>query len=360
MEAPLTYEYVGNMHMHTPYSDGHPTHDEIALAAIRTGLDFVITTDHNIWVGGLDGYRTLGERKVLLLVGEEIHHQTREPQKNHLLVYEAQKELSPYSPDPQSLLDAVNQAGGLAFIAHPVDPEAPVFHQEDLSWVDWGVEGYVGIELWNFMSEFKSLLTSFPRALFYSYHPNHIARGPFPEALILWDTMLAQGKKVVAIGGADAHAFPIQMGPLKRVLFPFEFHFRTVNTHILTTDPFCGDVEIDRQRIYQALRKGRCFIGYDLPAPTKGFRFLGVGDHGQVSMGDSVHSAFSVTLQVKLPQRADLRLIRDGAEVMRWQDCEAAIYSASEPGAYRVEAFLPYLGKMRGWIYSNPIYVNRD
>lgn len=354
----MIHEYVGNMHLHTPYSDGYPNHDEIALAAIRSEIDFVITTDHNVWVGGLDGYRTLGERRVLLLVGEEIHHQTRDPQKNHLLVYEAQKELSLYSFDPQALIDAVNREGGLAFIAHPVDPEAPVFGQTDLSWVDWDVEGYVGIELWNYMSEFKIHLTSFLRALYYSFKPALIAKSPFPEALRIWDSLLIKGKRVVAIGGADAHAFPVRVGPLKRILFPFEFHFKTVNTHILAEEPLSGDLEIDRQRIYHALRKGHCFIGYDLAAPTKGFRFLGVGDNGQALMGDIVRSAFGVTLQIKLPQRADMRLIHNGTEVARWEDCEAAVYSASQPGAYRVEASIPYKGKMRGWIYSNPIYVN--
>ncbi len=43
-------ELVGNMHMHTLYSDGTATHREIAEAAARAGLDWIIVTDHNIWV----------------------------------------------------------------------------------------------------------------------------------------------------------------------------------------------------------------------------------------------------------------------------------------------------------------------
>ena len=353
----MTHEYVGNLHMHTYYSDGHASHEGIARAALKAGLDFVVTTDHNVWIGGSDGYRTSGDKRVLLLVGEEIHDTTRDPQKNHLLVFETFKELSHLAPNPQELIDGINDEGGLAFIAHPVDPEAPAFKEPDLSWVSWDVEGYVGIELWNFMSDFKSHLSSFIKALYYSYSPTRVAHGPFTEAIARWDSLLASGKRVVAIGGADAHALPVKVGPLKRVLYPYEFHFKTINTHVITEDPLSGDVEIDRQTLFSAIRRGHCFVGYDLPAPTNGFRFSGIGDEAQGIMGDRLRAGFGITLQVKLPRRADLRLIRNGVTVEKWENCEAAIHVATEPGAYRVEASIYYKGRMRGWIFSNPIYI---
>ena len=141
---------------------------------------------------------------MLLLVGEEIHDQTRSPQKNHLLIFAADKELESFAQNPQILLDAVNQAGGLAFIAHPVDPAAPVFNEPDLSWVDWDVQGYVGIELWNAMSEFKSLLSTKLRAIYYAFKPDTVAHGPFEQAIQIWDALLNRGMHVVAIGGSDA------------------------------------------------------------------------------------------------------------------------------------------------------------
>jgi hypothetical protein len=291
------------------------------------------------------------------LVGEEVHDQVRDPQKNHLLIYNAQKECSTFAKDPQTLIDEVNKAGGLAFIAHPYDPEAPAFKEPDLSWVSWDIEGYVGLELWNFMSEFKSLLKSVPKALYYAFNPTHIATGPFDQVLSQWDSLLAKGKRVVAIGGADAHALPAKLGPIKRTLFPYAFHFRTVNTHILTEEPLSGDLEIDRSRILHALRRGHCFVGYDLPYPTNGFRFVGIGNEGQVIMGDSLQSRFGVTLQVKLPLRTNARLLRNGTEIARWDHSEVGVFTAQQPGAYRVEAFIHYKGKKRGWIYSNPIYI---
>ncbi|HZD10996.1 MAG TPA: PHP domain-containing protein, partial [Candidatus Binatia bacterium] len=67
------HEAVGNMHMHTPYSDGEKWHKEVADDAIRAGLDFVIVTDHNVWVHGVEGYYENDEGRVLLLTGEEVH-----------------------------------------------------------------------------------------------------------------------------------------------------------------------------------------------------------------------------------------------------------------------------------------------
>ena len=87
-------EFIINLHMHTTYSDGSGTHAEIVQAALQAGLDAVITTDHNVLVNGPAGYYQDGDRKVLLLVGEEVHDQTAIPQKNHLLVIGAGREMA--------------------------------------------------------------------------------------------------------------------------------------------------------------------------------------------------------------------------------------------------------------------------
>jgi hypothetical protein len=261
--------------------------------------------------------------------------------------------------DPQRLLDAVRQAGGLAFLAHPEDPAAPVFGEGDLSWVDWEVDGFTGLEIWNFMSEFKSRLTSLPRALYYAYNPAKVASSPFPDTLGRWDQLLASGKRVVAIGGADAHAMPVRRGPLQRVVFPYDFLYGAVNTHVLTAEPLIGEAESDRRRLFHSLGRGQCFVGYDLPASTRGFRFTAQGDQGRANMGETVKGRFGVTLQVRLPQRAGLRLIRHGQEVRAWEETEVAVLTVSQPGAYRVEAYIPFHGKLRTWILSNPIYVSR-
>src|SRR5512137_1914307 len=99
-----------NLHMHTTYSDGCASHAEIADAALQAGLDVVIVTDHNVWVNGPENYYREGDKRVLMMVGEEIHDTTCEPQKNHMLVIGAGRELAPFAQNPQRLLEAVSQA----------------------------------------------------------------------------------------------------------------------------------------------------------------------------------------------------------------------------------------------------------
>jgi len=343
--------------MHTPFSDGMGTHQEIAAAALRAGLDFIVVTDHNVWVEGAEGYRYEGDRRVLVLVGEEIHDQARVPQKNHLLAFGVDRELATLAPEPQRLIYEIARLGGLAFFAHPVDPAAPKFRQEDLSWVDWDLQGYTGLEIWNFMSDYKGRLRSIPGGIFYSYNPPSVAFGPFAEALERWDRLLAQGQRVVAIGGSDAHALDIRAGPLRAVVFPYEFLFRTVNTHILTGEPLSGDPAADRARIYDSLRHGHCFVGYDLPASTRGFRFTAQGKDHTAIMGDSIAARPAVTLQAWLPRRADIRLIHDGRLLRKAEDQQSLVETVKTPGAYRLEAAIDFRGRRRSWILSNPIYV---
>jgi hypothetical protein len=353
------HELVVNLHMHTSYSDGHSTHTEIAQAAIQAGLDAVIITDHNVLVSGVEDYYNDNGRQTLLLVGEEIHDQARQPQKNHLLVFGVDRELAPLAHDLQRLLDNVRQEGGLAFIAHPNDPPLPLLGEAAISWIDWEVTGYTGIELWNGMSEFKSLVKSKLHAIFYAFNPHRVARGPHPQTLEKWDELLTKGQRVAAIGGTDAHALPGRLGPLRRTVFPYQFHFKTINTHLLVPAPLKGEIEADRSAILNALGSGHSFIGYDLPASTRGFRFTAHGFNHKAVMGDELILKDGVTLQIRLPQATECRLIRDGEVVQTWEDRETCMYITTQPGAYRVEAYIHYLGRRRGWIFSNPIYIRQ-
>jgi hypothetical protein len=318
-------------------------------------VDVVWITDHNVYAHGLDGYRYRHGRRVLLLVGEEIHDQIRVPQKNHMLVLEARRELAPLASHPQRLLDAVRDAGGLSFLAHIVDPEAARFHEPDLSWVEQDLEGSFGVEIWNTMSEFKGHLKSIPSALWFAYLPDLSPTGPYPEAMARWDALLAAGRRVTAIGGADAHGTHVRLGPIHRIILPYEFLFRAVNTHILCDEPLTGDAEADRARL--SLRRGRAFIGYDRPASTRGFSFTASADQGEAAIGGELACRFGATFQIHLPRLAEVRLIRHGALVRRWKSIEAAIHTVNEPGAYRVEARIPFRGRLRTWILSNPIYL---
>ncbi len=350
-------EVILNVHMHTRFSDGHGDYAEIVEAALATGVDVVIVTDHNVRVRGVDGWYGQRRRRVLLLTGEEVHNRSRLPQKNHLLVLGVAREMAPYGHDPQRLINTVRAEGGVSFLAHPVDPAAPAVGEDDISWVDWEVQGFTGLELWNGFSEYKARIRSWPHAIFYALFPQWIARGPFPEALTRWDALLRAGHRTVAIGGADAHALRYRFGPLTRVLFPYAFHFRAVNTHLLLPAPLSGDLETDRAAVLDALRQGRAFIGYDLPASTRGFRFRAHGREAHAEMGGRIALQGGVTLQIRLPERAECLLLRNGETVRTWTRQTACVYIARQPGVYRVEVYRRFGGRRRGWIFSNPIYI---
>lgn len=357
MEWNFMHEIVVNLHMHTIYSDGSGTHKDIAAAALKAGVEAVIVTDHNVLVQGFEGYYKEKTKKVLMLIGEEIHDQARSPQKDHLLVFNTPRELATFVESPQLLINQVHDAGGLSFLAHPDDPAAPAFKETDISWEDWSVQNYTGIELWNALSELKTIVPTKLHGVFYTLFPSFVAHQPIPATVAKWDDLLAHGQRVVAIGGSDAHALHLSLGPISRVIFPYEFHFRTVNTHLLLAEPLSGEVNTDRKLIFEAMSQGHCFIGYDLPAPTRGFTFTAQGLEKSVIIGDELPAKNGVTLQAKIPSEAEIRLLKNGKVIQTWKNKLSCAHITTEPGVYRVEVYRRYLGKLRGWIYSNPIYV---
>jgi hypothetical protein len=360
------YEYVGNLHIHTTYSDGAQLHDVIAASAIRAGLDFIVVTDHNVLVQGVEGYyRNADGRQILLLTGEEVHDMQREPQRNHLLVYGTGRELVPVAQNqpPQPLLDAVNATGGCAFLAHPIDRAVPWVRERSYSWVDWDIEGYTGIELWNAMSSLKTLLLR-PRVgvpAIFDYYGQ--LPGPDPEIVALWDDLLRQGKRVAITGNSDAHGTPMGFGPIRKIIFPYEYLFRGVNTHVLLEQPLSGDWQADGPALYGAIARGHAFVGYGIPGDPRGFRFQAFRQaEGQAAepvamMGDDARLATLDLLWITAPAPTRLRLIRDG-EVVAEGAGETLTFRPDRPGAYRAEAWRSYRGVERGWIFSNPIYVH--
>jgi hypothetical protein len=351
-------ELITNIHVHTGYSDGTGSHQQIAQAALKCEIDVVIITDHNVLVKGCEGYHSGQDRRVLLLIGEEVHDRTQQPARNHMLVLGTNRELAAYAAHPQRLIEQVQRADGLSFIAHPYDRQLLAFNEDGIAWDDWSVRGYTGIEIWNAFSELKERVNSRLQGLFYAFFPQLIALGPNRDALKKWDELLSKRKRVVAIGGSDAHALRMRMGPFRRTVYPYEFHFQNINNHLLVETELSGDLIADRRLVLDALRQGHAFIGNDLPAPTHGFRFYAQGRDRQAVMGDEIELHESVTFQIRLPTSTECRLIRDGEVVKAWYDRPICAYIAREPGTYRVEVYIDYMGARRGWIFSNPIYVH--
>jgi hypothetical protein len=367
------YEYIGNLHIHTTYSDGVATFDEMIEAAVRAGADFIYTTDHNVLVCDREeGYR----RGVLTLVGQEVHDDNRIPQRNHLLCLGVRSDLAGQATDPQRLIDAVNGERALSFLAHPVEEVTPLA-PDHWGWESWEVTGYTGVELWNYMSSFRGFTTSRLRTLFMGIFPQWYLRGPLPQMVSKWDE-LTQQRPVVAIGGTDVHGWTIGMGPLSRVFLPYLHCFQALNTHILTPRPFLGPangkpdadpLDHDRELVLEALRRGHCWIGYDLVGSTRGFRFAAwqtpaglapaTAEPPAALMGDTLRPPeqnCAICFRIEAPAPADIRLLHNGQVVARHHGRRLE-HAITTPGVYRAELWRTRWGSPRAWIFSNPIYV---
>jgi hypothetical protein len=363
------YTYSGNLHIHTRYSDGEKWHADVAHDAIAAGLDFIIVTDHNVLVTGVEGYYKNDRGRVLLLTGEEVHNVRRQPQASHFLAYGAGKELSRLAADPQALIGETLNVGGYGFLAHPFERELALIDSPDLGWHDWDIEGFSGLEIWNYMSGFKNTvaeqldglrwknkLFALLTALRMTLHPERYVCGPDARAVALWDDFLSKGMRMTAVGNSDAHGTPMRLGPIRREVYPYEFLFRAVNTHVLLPEPLSGDIEKDRRLLLWAIGRGNSWVGYDMAGKTGDFRFTAQGENKGVP-GDEMPLGFGATLQVRAPARCRIRIIRHGAVVAEVERETNLAYIPDTPGAYRVECYIPYEGQERGWIFSNPIYL---
>lgn len=109
--------YKGNLHMHTTDSDGVLTPDAAFLLYRKAGYDFIAITDH--WV------QTKNRIKdgCLILNGCEwdTGDMIRTPMFHILGIgMEAPVTLDRFrNPSPQTIINAINAAGGIAILAHP-------------------------------------------------------------------------------------------------------------------------------------------------------------------------------------------------------------------------------------------------
>ncbi len=346
-------EVVANLHVHSQLSDGAWGYREIVRAALRAGLQALAFTDHNVHVRGVEGYMD----GLLVLVGEEVHDTQRRPQANHCLIYGADAEMSPFADAPSALIREAARRDALAFFAHPVEFSSPLSPDYGaIPWVSWEVRGNTGIELWNYMTEFKARLRNWPIAFMAALFPSWFIFSPFKEALHRWDALLREGRQMVGIGNADAHGEVFSFGPFRKAVFSYEYLFRCVNTHLLLDHPLSGEFAADKAALLSALRRGRAFVGYDLPAPTRGFRFFARSGAAQAQMGDTLERAGAVRFSVRTPGAGWIRLLRDGCVVAQRLG-RGLEHVSADRGVYRVEVRRFFRGWWRGWIYSNPIYV---
>ncbi len=187
-------------------------------------------------------------------------------------------------------------------------------------------------------------------------YPHAALTGPCPLALQKLDQYQGQGKKIIAVGGSDAHGFKMKAGILWVTVSPYETAFRCINVHVLCPTPLSGQVADDKYKIYHAIRQGQLWIAYDYFINSYGFRFFVEGEGKRWQMGDSLPFSSKLTGWVFTPKPALVKLLRNGIEVESSRGRQHVFYDL-EPGVYRVEVYHRHLLGYRPWIFSNAIWI---
>jgi hypothetical protein len=336
------------VHLHSLYSDGTGTVPEIARAARRAKADVVLLTDHDTLEAKRRGEEGWHEG-VLLLVGSEVSP----PRRNHYLAFGLDREIEHDGLDAAGICRAVSDAGGFGFAAHPFSQGSRRFRRAGagMPFEDLDCDALHGLELWSFVTDTGEAVESIPQLLRFLAAPARTLDHPPERNLRAWDELGAR-RRVVAIGGLDAHQFGKRIGrfvPLR--LMGYGRSFRFIRTHVLCEERPTGELDHDRALVYGALGAGRCYIAVDAIAPARGFAF----EAGDAAMGDEVRAGRRA-LSVRTPLPARLRLLRDGREIAAAAGDSLAA-EVEEPGVYRVEARRHAKGRERTWILSNPIYL---
>jgi hypothetical protein len=345
----------GALHVHTRRSDGTGTVDEVAAAARRAGLQFVVFTDHGDGTRGFDVpvYRN----GVLCIDALEISTNS-----GHVVAVGLPQTPFPLGGEAADVIEDVRRMGGVAIAAHPDSA------QEALRWTDWMVP-FDGVEWLNADSQWRdedwqtlgrSLLTyPFRRAATLAT----LLDRP-DELLARWDTLL-RDRPVVAVAAADAHA---RLGPgedpygrsLSLHVPSYEQLFRTLSVSIPDREMH-GDAAEDARIVLEAIRGGRLYSSIDALATPAIFSFTATSGPHSANMGERLTPSGPVMLRIRVnaPEGSSIRLLSDGETVAKGGPTTLDHEAPSEPAVYRVEVDVPRSPGVPPvpWIVSNPIYV---
>lgn len=320
----------GIVHCHSFLSHDSPgTVEAIAAAAREVGADFVVMTDHQTEASIAAGTR--GERDgTLFVVGAELACAG-----GSLLAFPLQRPLPKDAPLAEILAD-VHAQGGLAVLGHAE------------SFTAWDAEGLDGVEILNLHAAARAAppVEVILRFLFTPVRNlvASLARVP-PENLRALDAQLAR-RPLFVCAGTDAHD-NLRFGPFG-TLANYRELFRVATTHVLAE-------RCDEAALVAAFRAGRTYVAIDAYRDATGFDFRAVSAAGVHLLGSTVPLTDDLELCVRVPAPAEIRLLRDGAVILRARGRELRT-RAAEPGVYRVECHVP---PRFGWIWSSAIRIVR-
>lgn len=346
--APLK-DLSGAIHVHTALG-GHSKATLEELIEGAKGLDFVIPTEHTsalVDTAAMTLNGTYGG--VLFVGGNELDTFSSD---RLLLVPGTAEAYARRNTETKEFLPPFQKEGRLAFVTYPD------------RFSSWDTP-FDGIEIFNLNSNMSRVtygLFLLDALWSYGKYPEltlatHLSR---PDAYLQKFDEVARTRRITLFAGSDAHSNigyhllgDDAGGKILSVKFDdYPTIFRIVRTHVLLG----REETLTRETLLDALRRGHCYIGFDVLGDTRGFSF----STGGKIMGDEMPVAEMPILKVTIPQKARIVLFKDGSRASEARDVTEMTFQAKERGAYRVEVFLDSLGKpftRLPWIISNPIYV---
>jgi hypothetical protein len=345
----------GAFHVHTLRSDGSGTIEQVAAAAGRARLSFVIVTDHG------DAARTPDPPVYLdgVLVIDAVEVST---DAGHVVALGMPAAPYPLGGEARDVVEDIARLGGISIAAHPGSPKP------NLQWTDWTLP-VDGLEWLNADSEWRDegAGTLVRAILTYPFRrPETLATvlDRHDDVIRRWDALLAQ-RPVVALAAGDAHGrIGLSEEPAGgRVALhvpSYEQMFRTFSIGIPRL-ALAGEAAADAEAIVTSVLEGNVFSSIDAVAAPAVLGFTGtssgirVGVGGRLPVGQPVD--FSV--ETNAPADARIRLMKGGAAVAEAGGPMLRYTAPAGPGVYRVEVSMPGAAGSPAvpWILSNPIYV---
>lgn len=374
-------EYRANLHVHSAFShDSRGKIEDIVASAKRAGTQVLMFTEHPAahYDFVKDGHQGMRDG-VLMVAGAE---------EAGLLAY-------PLAPVPKAggtleMAALVKRTGGLNFLAHleeRMDVESP-----DLT----------GVEIYNIHALFKEqkrlvsqmknpiwlanaakMINQYPQEAYSTLHD-------YPANYLKRFDALCQKRPHTGVSANDAHQniglvlrlkennkvqvedalggklleidrlvagavakIPADAKPgdvvLRLQLDRYENALRHAATHLLMEGQ-------TREQVWEALEKGRAFVGFDWMADSTGFQLEVQEGDKRHAMGSRLKLEPGIRLAGKAPLAGEWKIARNGMVVHEGTG-RAMEMELKEPGVYRAEVWLEIAGEKRVWILSNPIYV---
>lgn len=371
------------MHVHSHFShDSRSSAAEVREGAQKAGVKIVMFNEHPAdWYDYFtDGNRGL-EGGVLFIPGAE---------QGGLLKYPLESIQKKPADSPQANVDLVRSTKGQTFLSHLEER------------MDWDLNGLTGTEIYNVHADFKDeagfvkalrnpvqLLGLIPLIKQYPQE-TYAALQDYPADYLRRYDELCLKSRLTGVAANDAHhnqgmhAFIAEDGkiqledalkeklavldPEKVILLkplligkkpgdtvfrldldPYDRAFSHVTTHLMMK-------ELSEAAVREALEAGRAYVSFDWLCDPTGFVYRAKQGDKVFEMGSEVPNANGVELEAEAPLPVRFRLMRSGKEVATTVG-RTFKHTVTEPGNYRLEAWVNLPQEPKAWILSNPIYV---